>query len=58
MRTPYTVMVIKYPNGAKQTVKPDPKFFQGDWDTLAKHIAGRWFLDNRGEVGKIPYDLR
>jgi len=52
-----STMVIKYPNGAKQVVKPGPGF-NGDWDGLAKSIAGNWYRDNRGEVGKIPFELR
>jgi hypothetical protein len=58
MRTPYTQMIITYPNGAKQTVRPKMEFFQGDWNSLAKHIAGAWYLDKRGEVGNIPFELR
>lgn len=58
MKTPYSTMIIRYPNGVKQTVRPNMEFFQGDWATLAKHIAGQWYRDNRGEVGNVPYELR
>lgn len=45
MRTPYTTMIIKYPGGGKQIVKPNLQFFQGDWRGLAQQIAGKWFPD-------------
>lgn len=51
-------MIIRYPNGAKQVVKPNLQYFQGDWNGLAKQIAGLWYRDQRGEVGNIPYELR
>jgi hypothetical protein len=54
----HTTMIIKYPNGTTQTVKPNMQFFQGDWPTLAKAIAGSWYRDNRGEVCNVPYELR
>lgn len=53
----FTVMVIKYPNGGRQEVKPG-KGFNGDWDGLAKAIAGYWFRDPSGNVKTVPYDLR
>jgi hypothetical protein len=53
----YSQIVIKYPNGARQVVKPGPQF-QGDWDTLAKSIAGLWFRDAHGNVTHVPYELK
>jgi hypothetical protein len=43
MKTPYTTLIIKYPSGAQQIVKPNLQFFQGDWTKLAQSIAGRYF---------------
>lgn len=57
MKTAYTTMIIKYPSGAKQIVKPGPGF-QGDWQGLAKAIAGYWWRDQRGEVGNVPFELK
>jgi hypothetical protein len=53
MKTPYTTLVIKYPNGARQTVKPNLQFFQGDWQHLAQSIAGRYFPDQN-----VIYELK
>jgi hypothetical protein len=59
MKNPqFTTMVIKYPGGATQTVKPNMEYFQGDWMGLAKHIAGEWYRDKRGDVCNVPYELR
>jgi hypothetical protein len=58
MRTPYTTMIIKYPNGATQHVRPNMQHFQGNWEQLAICIAGQWFLDRSGNVMKIPFELR
>lgn len=37
-----TTLVIKYPNGAKQVVKPSSQF-KGDWGSLAQAIGGQYF---------------
>jgi len=40
MRTPYTVLTIKYPEGCKQVVRPDFRYFEGDWFRLVEGICG------------------
>lgn len=52
MKTPYTTLIIKYPNGTQQVVKPGPGF-QGDWRGLAQAIGGRWFKDQN-----VNFDLK
>jgi hypothetical protein len=52
-----TTLVIKYPNGAQQVVKPGQSF-QGDWEGLARSVAGLWFRDSNGNIGKVTYELR
>lgn len=39
MRTPYSAIIIKYPNGATQEVRPNMQYFAGNWDDLAKAVA-------------------
>jgi hypothetical protein len=56
-KIPYSTMVIKYPDGGQQHVKPGPSF-NGNWDELAKAIAGYWFRDQSGNVKSVPYELR
>jgi hypothetical protein len=53
MKTPYTTMIIKYPSGAQQIIKPHPQFFQGDWRGLAQQIAGRFFKEQN-----VNFELR
>lgn len=48
----YTSLVIKYPNGATQIVKPGTGF-QGDWRGLAQAVAGRYFRDQN-----VNFELR
>jgi hypothetical protein len=57
-RTPYSAMVITYPSGAKQTVKPNMDYFGGDWNDLAIAIAGNYYRDASGNVMRIPFELR
>jgi hypothetical protein len=56
-----TAMTITYPNGAKQTVRPNRDFFKADtmhsWQELAKSIAGKWYLNNKGEIMNVPIEL-
>jgi hypothetical protein len=48
-----TTLVIKYPHGATQVVKPGPQF-KGDWQSLAQAIGGQYF-----PVGyKITYEVK
>jgi hypothetical protein len=58
MKAFFTTMVIKYPNGATQVVRPNMEYFKGDWDGLAKSIAGEWFKDRSGNITNVPYELK
>jgi hypothetical protein len=51
-RTPFSTMIIYYPNGSRQIVKPSTHF-KGDWDLLASAIAGKWFKDQN-----VRYELK
>lgn len=49
-----TTLVIKYPNGSTQVVKPNLSYFKGDWNGLATAIGGQYF-----PIGtRINYELK
>ena len=54
----FTTLVIKYPNGTTQHVRPNMQLFNGNWDALAEAVGGYWFRDRMGNIGKIPYELK
>ena len=47
-------LVIKYPNGSTQVVKPNLSYFKGDWAGLASAIGGPYFA--KGE--RITYEIK
>ena len=53
MKTPYTTLIINHADGSKQIVKPNPRYFQGDWQSLAYAIA----KIDRTDV-TLRYDLK
>jgi len=48
-----TTLVIKYPNGATQVVKPSSEF-KGDWGSLAQAIGGPHFPANE----RVTYEVK
>lgn len=52
-RTPFTQLIILYPGGGQQVVKPSASF-NGDWDMLAQCIGGPYFPQNV----PVKYELR
>lgn len=53
-----TTLIIKYPNGATQVVKPKPEFFKGDWASLAQAIAGEYFPRGHKDIPRVTYEIR
>jgi hypothetical protein len=53
MRNDINQLVICYPNGSFQVVKPMPSF-NGNWQSLAEGIANQYYP--RGV--KVKYELR
>lgn len=49
-----STMVIIYPNGAQQVIRPNMSAFKGNWDDLAFAVAGAYFP----EGSKITYKLK
>ena len=47
-------LVIKYPNGATQTVKPNMAYFKGDWSGLAQAVGGQYFPKGQ----RITYEVK
>lgn len=51
--TTATTLVIKYPNGATQVVKPGPSL-KGDWNSLAQAIGGQYFPKD----SRVTYEVK
>lgn len=49
-----STLVVKYPNGCTQVVKPNPAYFSGDWQKLAEGIARPHLQDHE----KVKYELK
>ena len=49
-----TTLVIKYPTGVKQVVRPNPLYFKGDWHSLAQSVAGNYFPKGQ----RITYEVK
>lgn len=52
-----TTLVIKYPNGATQVVKPNSSF-KGDWQGLAQAIGGQYFPRDLNGISKVVYEVK
>ena len=52
--TQATTLVINYPNGSKQIVKPNPEFFKGNFYELAQAIGAPYFPMGQ----KVTYEIR
>lgn len=49
-----TTLVIKYPNGGTQVVKPNLSYFKGDWQGLAQAVGGPYFPQG----ARITYEIK
>jgi hypothetical protein len=53
-----TTLVIKYPNGATQVVKPNMAMFKGDWNGLTQAIGGQYFPRDIKGVSRVNYEVK
>jgi len=55
-----TSVIIKYPNGATQIIRPNMAIFNGDWQALAQAVANDYLPDERtaNDKQKVRYELR
>jgi hypothetical protein len=54
----FTTMIINYPNGSTQVIKPNMTFFKGRWEELAQSVGGKYFPKDSNGNARVNYILR